>query len=114
MTSDLAFKHCVPCEGGVDPMSPGTAAEYLQDVPGWHLVGTDPTMLHREWKFRNFVESISFVNRVADIAEEESHHPDIHISWNRVTLELFTHVISGLSENDFIIAAKINELKGGP
>ena len=114
MTTDLAQRHCVPCEGDVAPMSRHTAEEYLTDVPGWSLVDGEPLKLTREWKFKNFVESITFINKVADIAEDEQHHPDIHISWNRVKLELFTHSIGGLSENDFILAAKINELKGGP
>lgn len=99
-------------------MSIEQARQMCEQVPGWEL--KEPTegesgvpMLVRRSKFKNFVESMVFVNRVADLAEAEGHHPDIHISWNRVRLELTTHAIKGLSENDFILAAKINALLDG-
>jgi 4a-hydroxytetrahydrobiopterin dehydratase len=79
----------------------------MEQVPGWEL---DENKLSRRFKFKNFREAMAFVNRIADLAEEEGHHPDIHISWNRVRLDLTTHAIKGLSENDFIMAAKTNEL----
>jgi 4a-hydroxytetrahydrobiopterin dehydratase len=104
---DLTQKKCVPCEGGTPPMSEGQACTLLPRVPGWELRG--PT-LERKLKFKDFRGSMAFVNRLADLAEAEGHHPDIHISWNRVTLTLTTHAIKGLSENDFIMAAKINTL----
>jgi 4a-hydroxytetrahydrobiopterin dehydratase len=82
-------------------------------VPGWELQ-PDEQKLVRSFKFKDFKEAMAFVNRVADLAEAEGHHPDILISWNRVRLELTTHAIKGLSENDFIMAARIGELAAGP
>ncbi len=104
---DLTQKKCVPCEGGMPAMADGQACSLLGQVPGWEL--RDGSLV-RTFKFKNFVGSMAFVNKVADVAEAEGHHPDIHISWNKVTLTLTTHAIGGLSENDFILAAKINGL----
>ena len=112
-TSDLATKHCVPCEGGTPPMSRAEAERYVADAPGWRLVESDPLKIERSFKHKDFAQAMAFVNTVAGIAEAEAHHPDIRISWNRVQLELFTHAIDGLSENDFILAAKINQAKEG-
>ena len=111
MTSDLAAKHCVPCEGGTQPMAPTSAEAYLTQAPGWRLVSGEPLKIARELRFKDFARAMQFVNRVAEVAEAEGHHPDFCVSWNRVKLELFTHAIGGLSENDFIMAAKINELE---
>ena len=105
----LTQRHCVPCEGGTPPMDPDTAREMMEQVPGWEL---GDNKLTRRFKFRDFAEAMAFVNRVADLAEAEGHHPDIHISWNRVRLDLTTHAIKGLSDNDFIMAARTNELVG--
>lgn len=107
--SELAKKKCVPCEGGTKPLSPEKARELLMQIPGWTLA-TDSKIISREFTFKNFMDAMEFVSQVADIAEMEDHHPDIHIFYNRVRLDLSTHAIKGLSENDFIIAAKINEL----
>jgi len=104
---DLTRKKCVPCEGGAPPMSDTQACSLIPQVPGWELRGV---ALERRFKFKDFRESMAFVNKVADLAEAEGHHPDIRISWNRVTLTLSTHAVKGLSENDFILAAKINAL----
>ena len=85
--------------------------EYITHVPGW---GCDllaaPRKIFRDFKFKDFVEAMKFVSRVADIAEGEQHHPDIHVSYNKVRIEIWTHAAKGLTENDFIIAAKINKL----
>ena len=113
MTSDLLSKHCVPCEGGTKPLARSTAEAYLTATPGWELMLNEPMKLTRKLKFKDFAGSMQFINRVADIAEAEGHHPDFSVSWNRVQLELTTHAIGGLSENDFIMAAKINDLEGG-
>lgn len=83
---------------------------YLDQVPNWQLVEDKVMKINREFRFRNFKESMTFVNRVAILAEEEGHHPDIYIFYNKVRLELFTHAAGGLSENDFIMAAKINQI----
>lgn len=109
VSMDLTQKKCVPCEGGVAPFTKEQASDYLPQVPDWEL-SDDAKQITRRFKFKNFKESMAFVNTVAELAESEGHHPDITISWNKVTLTLMTHAISGLSENDFICAAKINQL----
>ena len=111
MTSDLATKHCAPCEGGTKPMAPMAAEGYLAQVPGWRLVSSEPLKIARDLRFKNFARAMQFVDRMAEVAEAEGHHPDFCVSWSQVKLELFTHAIGGLSENDFIMAAKINELE---
>jgi 4a-hydroxytetrahydrobiopterin dehydratase len=106
---ELASKKCVPCEAGVPPMTKSEAEAYLANVPGWTL-SEDGKKISREFTFKDFREAMRFVNAVADLAESEGHHPDISIVWNRVRLELSTHAIKGLSENDFILAAKIAKI----
>ena len=105
----LVEKTCRACEGETLPLGKNEAAEYLSQVPGW-TPPADYTAISREFLFDDFAGAMRFVNKVADLAEKEGHHPDIHIWYNRVTLELSTHAIKGLSENDFILAAKINLL----
>ncbi len=107
---ELVSKKCVPCEAGVPPLTPPEAKEYLRQVPGWTL-DEDAKKIFREFVFKDFKEAMRFVNLVAKLAESERHHPDISIWFNRVKLELSTHAIKGLSENDFILAAKINLIK---
>lgn len=92
------------------PMSMEEARALMDQVPGWEL---GENKLSRRFKFKDFKAAMQFVNRVAELAEQEGHHPDIYISWNRVRFELTTHAIKGLSENDFIMAAKTNELAAG-
>ncbi|MBI2233112.1 MAG: 4a-hydroxytetrahydrobiopterin dehydratase [Candidatus Aenigmarchaeota archaeon] len=104
----LANRKCVPCEGGIKPMTKKEAEEYLSQVKDWSLAGHK---IGKEFVFKDFKEAMKFVNKVAEIAESERHHPDIRISWNRVGLDLSTHAIRGLSENDFIVAAKIDRLE---
>ena len=105
----LAGKSCVPCRGGIPPLTEAEARAFLSRTPGWSLA-ENGTRLQRSFEFRDFVGAMEFVNRVADIAEHEGHHPDIAIHWNKVDLVLWTHKIGGLHENDFILAAKINRL----
>jgi len=105
--SELTQKRCVPCEGGVAPLGKPDVDRLLALVPGWLASGKGIT---KEFKFKNFVAAMRFVNKVADLAEAEGHHPDIHIHYNRVRFEIWTHAIEGLSENDFILAAKIDSL----
>ncbi|MEO6457992.1 MAG: 4a-hydroxytetrahydrobiopterin dehydratase [Chloroflexia bacterium] len=105
--TDLRQKFCVACEAGTPPMSMEQAEEMMDQVPAWEL---QENKLTRRFRFKDFKEAMAFVNKVADLAESEGHHPDIYISWNRVRLELTTHAIKGLSENDFIMAAKVNEM----
>ena len=106
----LAKKRCIPCEKGVPPLTRQDAEGLLKKLNDWMLID-EAKMLAKSFRFKNFVESMKFVNKVAEIAEEEGHHPDITISYNAVGLELTTHAIDGLSENDFILAAKIDEIK---
>lgn len=106
--SDLTERRCVPCEGGVPALQKAEVERLLAQVSGWSFSGK---WIAKEFKFKNFVEAMKFVNRVADLAEGEGHHPDIHIHYNRVRFDIWTHAIDGLSENDFILAAKIDALK---
>ena len=103
-------EHCVPCEGGVAPLSKKDAEETMKHVPGW-VLNDSGKQISRDFIFKDFKEAMVFVNKVADIAEGEGHHPDIAISWNKVKLGLSTHAIGGLSTNDFILAAKIKVLQ---
>ena len=105
----LAAKTCVPCRGGVPPLTAAAAQDLLAGAPAWRLE-QNATRLERRFEFRNFVEAMKFVNRVADLAEQQGHHPDFAIHWNKVDLTLWTHKIGGLHENDFILAAKIGRL----
>ena len=105
----LASQSCAPCRGGVAPLSEDAARELLAGTADWSLE-PDATRLTRQFEFRDFVEAMKFVNRVADVAEAEGHHPDIAVHWNKVDLTLWTHKIGGLHENDFILAAKVNRL----
>lgn len=107
--ANLAGGHCVACEAGTPPLSADEARALLGQVPGWEL---EEGKISRRFRFKDFKGSMEFVNRVAEVAEAEGHHPDLHISWNRVRVELTTHAIKGLSRNDFVMAAKINEMAG--
>lgn len=107
---ELKSKKCVPCEGGVPQVEMEEANRLLGELPGWELSG-DGNRIRREWTAKNFLAAIDFFKRVADLAEEEGHHPDLHLTgYRNATVELTTHAIGGLSENDFVLAAKINEL----
>ena len=107
--SDLAGKTCVPCRGGVPPLEKTAAEGYLEDAPGWALMD-GAKRIERKFTFKNFKESLAFVNQVGAVAEDEGHHPDISFGWGYATVALHTHKIKGLHENDFIMAAKINRL----
>jgi 4a-hydroxytetrahydrobiopterin dehydratase len=106
---DLTQKKCVACEGGVPPLNQVEASVLLKQTPGWN-VSDDAKLLSREFKFKNFAQALGFTNKVGDIAESEGHHPDIEMGWGYVRVKLTTHAIKGLSENDFIVAAKVNQL----
>jgi len=106
---DLAQRSCVPCRGGVPPMSPAEAAELLRQLGGdWELAEVSPgvTGLRKAYRFKDFAEALAYVNRVGAIAEDQGHHPDIELAWGRVTVTVWTHKIKGLTESDFIFAAK--------
>ncbi len=110
MDMDLTSKKCAPCEGGTPPLSVKEVEDYLSGLKtGWQAV--DNKKLIQNFKFKDFKEAMDFVSRVASLAEAENHHPDIHISYNKVKIELWTHAVDGLSENDFILASKIELIK---
>lgn len=104
---DLSNKHCVPCEGGVPPMSETEVQKYISQVKGWEVIGGNRRIV-KKFVFKDFKETMEFVNAVADISEKENHHPNIYIFYNKVEIELWTHKVRGLSENDFILASKID------
>ena len=104
---DLTQKKCVPCEAGTPPLEEAKVNELLKEISEWQLKDGH---LYKKFKFKNFVEAMKFVNYGAEIAEQEGHHPDFCVHYNRVEVELFTHAIKGLSENDFIVAAKIDNI----
>jgi 4a-hydroxytetrahydrobiopterin dehydratase len=120
--SDLAAKHCVPCEGGDPPLTTEQENEILKQVQndknGWFLIldgahsagSGQEHKLRKVFTFKDFKGAMTFVNKIADIAESEGHHPDIYIFYNKVRIELYTHAVGGLSENDFIMASKIDAL----
>ena len=105
--SGLAAKHCVPCKGGVPPLK----AQALRDLAkqlggGWRVV--DEHHLEKSYAFPDFKAALAFTNRVGEIAEREGHHPDVHLAWGKVTLTIWTHKIGGLTESDFILAARVD------
>jgi 4a-hydroxytetrahydrobiopterin dehydratase len=106
----LKRKKCRPCEGGVPSVPREEAERLLADLPGWKLT-EDGIRIRREWVATDFATAMEFLGRVADLAEEEGHHPDLHlVAYRNIAIELWTHAIGGLSENDFITAAKIDEI----
>lgn len=107
---DLAQKHCLPCEGGATPLSSEQAAALLSHVEGWEL-SHQGQCIRRHWTAKNYLAAIDFFNKLAALAEQEGHHPDLHLEgYRQITVELTTHAIGGLSENDFILASKINQV----
>jgi 4a-hydroxytetrahydrobiopterin dehydratase len=106
----LVVKKCKPCEGGVDPCTLPEAEDQLSQLPGWYLTH-DGQRIRKDWTVKHFMAGMKFFNEVAEIAEEDGHHPDLHIAgYRNVSIELWTHAIGGLSENDFILAAKIDQV----
>ena len=109
--TDLVQKKCVPCEGGTIPLQSAQIQEYLSQLKtAWDVI--EQKKIRKEFKFKDFKEALDFVNKVGELAEQENHHPDISLAWGKVVVELSTHAINGLSENDFILAAKIEQMLG--
>ena len=106
--SELASKTCVPCRGGVPPLKGAALESLLKQVMGWKVV--DEHHLVKTFAFPDFVKALAFVNRVGEVAEQQGHHPDISLAWGRVDVKTWTHKIDGLTESDFILAAKIDQL----
>jgi len=106
----LVGKKCKPCEGGVEPCTLPEANAQLSKLSGWTLT-QNGQRIRKEWTVKNFMEGMQFFNQIADVAEDDGHHPDLHIAgYRNVAIELWTHAIGGLSENDFILAAKIDKI----
>jgi 4a-hydroxytetrahydrobiopterin dehydratase len=106
--SELADLECVPCRGGVPPMEAGEIQKLLGQLDGWQAVGDHH--LRKQYKFKNFRESLDFVNRVGELAETQGHHPDVYFGWGQAEITIWTHKIDGLTESDFVLAAKIDKL----
>ena len=106
---EFSGKKCVPCEGGLEPLSASEVTEYLIKIPGWEA-SENFDLIKKDYKFKNFADALEFTNKVGKIAEDEGHHPDIELGWGYCNIELQTHAISGLHENDFIVATKIDEI----
>lgn len=106
----LVAKKCKPCEGGVDKCTLGESEQQLEKLSGWYLTH-DGQRIRKDWTVKHFMAGLEFFNKVAEVAEEDGHHPDLHLAgYRNLSIELWTHAIGGLSENDFILAAKIDEL----
>ncbi|HTL17696.1 MAG TPA: 4a-hydroxytetrahydrobiopterin dehydratase [Patescibacteria group bacterium] len=108
--SALAEKDCVPCKGGVPALKGQDLTRLRAELdPAWQIVKDH--QLEREFKFKDFLEALTFTNRVGELAEEQGHHPDIYLSWGKVKVTIWTHKVDGLTESDFVLAAKIDRLK---
>jgi 4a-hydroxytetrahydrobiopterin dehydratase len=106
----LSKRKCVPCEGDVPPLTEEQAQKLNKELNDWTLID-GAALLAKSFRFPDFTHTMEFVNKVADLAQEQGHHPDMNVSYGGVTIELMTHAIGGLSENDFILAAKIDEIR---
>lgn len=106
---NLSEKTCIPCRGGIPPLALDEAETLLAQAPDWRLL-ENGTRLERQFRFKDFATALAFVNRVGELAEREGHHPDLSFGWGYANVLLYTHKIKGLHENDFIMAAKIDEL----
>ena len=111
MTS-LTAKTCTPCQGGIPPLTAAEAERYRPEVPDWALLD-DARRIERSFRFRDFAQAFAFVGKVAELAEDEGHHPDVTFGWGYATVSLQTKKIKGLHENDFVMAAKIDALASG-
>ena len=106
---ELALRQCIPCRGGVPPLE-GPAIDALMDQLGGGWSAVDQHHLDKTYRFPDFMSALRFVNRVGELSEEQDHHPEIHFGWGRVRIEIWTHKIDGLTESDFVLAAKIDAL----
>ena len=106
--ANLADKHCVPCRGGIPPLKGKQLDRFAAEVPQWKII--DEHHLTKTFRFPDFKDALAFVNRIGEVAEQEGHHPDLCLSWGKTDVKIFTHKIDGLTESDFILAARIDRL----
>ena len=110
MPENLAQKKCVPCEGGTPPLREEEARQHLKNLPDWSLTA-DKKSIQAQYEMKNFVAAVELIRQIAEVAEAENHHPDIHLTgYRKLRVDLSTHAAGGLTENDFILAAKISRL----
>ena len=107
MINELAKQRCTPCKGGVPPLTRQEIEPLYQQIKGWKVINNHH--LEKTIKFNDFVSALAFVNQIGKIAESEGHHPDINLSWGKVTISIFTHKIDGLTKSDFVLASKIDQ-----
>lgn len=108
-TCSLKDKHCIPCQGGIPPLNLQESQTFLDQLAkGWDI--NNAGHLYKNYEFSNFIDAMNFANKIAQVAEQEGHHPDLFISWGACKVEIWTHKIHGLTESDFILAAKIDEI----
>jgi 4a-hydroxytetrahydrobiopterin dehydratase len=105
--TELVRKRCTPCRGGIPPLAGAALTAFQDQLPSWKVIAQHHLL--KSFLFPDFRSALDFVNRIGALAEEEGHHPDLRLSWGKVDVEIYTHKIDGLSENDFILAAKIDE-----
>ncbi len=109
-TEQLCSRHCVACEGGLPPLTPALVEHFRQAVPSWQIT-PDGQRLTRSWRVKDFLTALDFFQQIGQIAETEDHHPDLHlVGYRQVTVEIWTHAVGGLTENDFVLAAKIDQV----
>ncbi len=109
--SELSAAKCTACQGGIPPMTRSEAEKYLAETPGWEL-RDESTKLRRKFTFGNFMDALFFAQKIGELCEQEGHHPDISMGWGYCTVVFQTHKINGLHQNDFIMAAKVNDMAG--
>lgn len=105
---NLVDKKCVPCRGGIPPLTEGEIEPLIKQLSGWRVENN--SKITKEFKFKNFKEAVAFVNSITEIAEQEGHHPDLYVAWGKVVVYIWTHKIDGLTESDFILAAKLDKI----
>jgi len=110
MATSLADRTCIPCKGGTPPLTHDQIAPLLAQLEGWQVEGDKK--LIKSFKVKNFLEAVDFVNRITPVAEAENHHPDLYVRWGEVRVDLWTHKINGLTESDFVLAAKAEKAFG--
>ena len=110
--TELSNKKCIPCEGGATPFDISEIHKYQKKVDGWNIIKDENKIffLNKKFKFKNFLDSQNFINKIGQISENEGHHPDISFGWGYCNVKIFTHAIKGLAESDFILAAKIDKI----